>query len=69
MIESNELLRIFQGFKIMKYEEVMGSYDWAPGKPLRLVRLVFTGTRLPRKTGVPFITSGSRVMTPCMNQL
>ena len=38
--ESNELLRIFDGFKILKYEELMGAYDWAPGKPLRMVRLV-----------------------------
>ena len=38
--ESNELLRIFEGFKILKYEELMGAYDWAPGKPLRMVRLV-----------------------------
>ena len=38
--ESNELLRIFEGFTILKYEELMGAYDWAPGKPLRMVRLV-----------------------------
>ena len=38
--ESNELLRIFEGFKILKYEELMGAYDWAPGKPLRMIRLV-----------------------------
>ena len=38
--EWNELLRIFEGFTILKYEEVMGAYDWAPGKPLRMVRLV-----------------------------
>lgn len=38
--ESNELLRIFEGFTILKYEELVGSYDWAPGKPVRMVRLV-----------------------------
>lgn len=38
--ESNELLRIFDGFTILKYEELMGAYDWAPGKPVRMVRLV-----------------------------
>ena len=38
--ESNELLRIFEGFRILKYEELEGAYDWAPGKPVRMVRLV-----------------------------
>jgi SAM-dependent methyltransferase len=38
--ESNELLRIFDGFAILKYEELAGEYDWAPGKPIRMVRLV-----------------------------
>lgn len=38
--ESNELLRIFDGFTILRYEEAMGNYDWAPGKPIRMVRLV-----------------------------
>jgi SAM-dependent methyltransferase len=38
--ESNELPRIFEGFKILKYEELVASYDWAPGKPVRMVRLV-----------------------------
>lgn len=38
--ESNELLTIFAGFKILEYEELMGEYDWAPGKPIRMVRLV-----------------------------
>jgi SAM-dependent methyltransferase len=38
--ESNELLRVFDGFKILKYEELVGSYDWAPNKPVRMVRLV-----------------------------
>ena len=37
--ESNELLRIFEGFTILKYEEVTDSYDWASAKPLRMVRL------------------------------
>jgi SAM-dependent methyltransferase len=38
--ESNELLRIFEGFTILKYEDLVGAYDWAPGKPVRMVRLV-----------------------------
>lgn len=38
--ESNELLTIFRGFKILKYEELLGSYDWAPDKRTRMVRLV-----------------------------
>ena len=38
--DSNELLRIFEGFTILKYEELDGEYDWAPGKPVRMVRLV-----------------------------
>jgi SAM-dependent methyltransferase len=38
--ESNELLRIFDGFTILKYEELVGAYDWAPGKPVPMVRLV-----------------------------
>jgi SAM-dependent methyltransferase len=38
--ESNELLRIFEGFTILKYEELVGAYDWAPGKPVPMVRLV-----------------------------
>jgi SAM-dependent methyltransferase len=37
---SNELLGIFQGFTILKYEELLGSYDWAPEKRTRMVRLV-----------------------------
>ena len=38
--ETNELLRIFEGFTILKYEDVMASYDWAPARQLRMVRLV-----------------------------
>ncbi|MGV3517705.1 class I SAM-dependent methyltransferase [Luteitalea sp.] len=38
--ESNELLHICAGFKILKCEEVMDSYDWAPAETLRMVRLV-----------------------------
>lgn len=38
--ESNELLQIFEGLTILRYEELVGSYDWAPGKPVRMVRLV-----------------------------
>jgi SAM-dependent methyltransferase len=38
--ESNELLHIFAGFKILKYEELIGAYDWAPGNLVPTVRLV-----------------------------
>ena len=37
--ESNELLRIFDGFRILRYEEVVDVADWS-GKPIRLVRLI-----------------------------
>lgn len=36
---SNELLEIFKGFRILKYEDTSGSYDWGPER-IRLVRLV-----------------------------
>ena len=37
---SNELLEIFKGFRILKYEETEGAYDWGPPERIRLVRLV-----------------------------
>ena len=37
--DTNELLRIFEGFVIRKYEDVVAEHEWAR-KPLRLVRLV-----------------------------
>ncbi len=37
--ETNELLKIFAGFRIIKYEEVVAEHDWAR-KQLRLVRLI-----------------------------
>jgi hypothetical protein len=37
--DSNELLRIFDGFRILKYEESVGIADWSK-KPIRLVRLI-----------------------------
>lgn len=37
--QSNELLEIFSGFRILKYEETVGAYDWGP-EQIRLVRLV-----------------------------
>lgn len=37
--QSNELLDIFAGFRILKYEETLGAYDWGP-ETIRLVRLV-----------------------------
>jgi 2-polyprenyl-3-methyl-5-hydroxy-6-metoxy-1,4-benzoquinol methylase len=36
---SNELLEIFQGFRILQYEDTSGKYDWGP-EQIRLVRLV-----------------------------
>lgn len=36
---TNELLEIFQGFRILKYEDTSGTYDWGPER-IRLVRLV-----------------------------
>lgn len=38
--QSNELLKIFEGFLILKYEETVGAYDWGPPDKIRLVRLV-----------------------------
>ena len=37
--ETNELLKIFEGFRILKYEDVMGVHEWTR-KELRLVRLI-----------------------------
>jgi SAM-dependent methyltransferase len=36
---TNELLEIFKGFRILRYEDTSGSYDWGP-ETIRLVRLV-----------------------------
>ena len=36
---TNELLKIFDGFRILKYEDVMGPHEWAR-RELRLVRLI-----------------------------
>jgi hypothetical protein len=36
---TNELREIFKGFRILKYEETTGSYDWGP-ETIQLVRLV-----------------------------
>jgi len=38
--QSNELLTIFEGFRILKYEETVDTYDWGPPEKIRLVRLV-----------------------------
>jgi 2-polyprenyl-3-methyl-5-hydroxy-6-metoxy-1,4-benzoquinol methylase len=38
--QSNELLTIFEGFRILKYEETVDTYDWGPAEKIRLVRLV-----------------------------
>jgi hypothetical protein len=37
--ETNELLKIFEGFRILKYEDTLAQHDWA-AKELRLVRLI-----------------------------
>lgn len=36
---TNELLEIFKGFRILRYEDTSGSYDWGSER-IRLVRLV-----------------------------
>jgi hypothetical protein len=36
---TNELLEIFKGFRILKYEDTRGHYDWGP-EEIRLVRLI-----------------------------
>ncbi len=38
--DSNELLEIFRGFRILRYEDVQAPNDWEPLKEARLVRLV-----------------------------
>lgn len=35
----NELLNIFKGFLVLKYEDTVAMHDWAR-KPMRLVRLI-----------------------------
>lgn len=37
--DTNELLQIFKGFRILKYEDVVAPHEWA-GKELRIVRLI-----------------------------
>lgn len=37
--ETNELLEIFKGFRIRKYEDTVAEHEWAR-KPLRMVRLI-----------------------------
>lgn len=37
--DTNELLRIFEGFRIVHYEDRMGQHEWAR-KTLRMVRLI-----------------------------
>jgi len=38
-LETNELLKIFDGFRILKYEDKPGVHEWS-GKNVRLVRLI-----------------------------
>lgn len=37
--ETNELLKIFEGFRILKYEDTVAMHDWAR-KEMRMVRLI-----------------------------
>lgn len=37
--DSNELLNLFAGYRILKYEDIVATHDWM-GKKLRLVRLI-----------------------------
>lgn len=37
--DTNELLRIFEGFRIVHYEDRTGQHEWAR-KTLRMVRLI-----------------------------
>ena len=37
--QTNELLDVFKDFRILKYEDTTGTYDWGPER-IRLVRLV-----------------------------
>jgi SAM-dependent methyltransferase len=37
--DSNELLEVFKGFRILKYEDTVAMHDWVQ-KPKRLVRLI-----------------------------
>jgi SAM-dependent methyltransferase len=39
LYESNELTKIFEGFRILKYEEPVAMHDWAR-REMRLVRLI-----------------------------
>jgi SAM-dependent methyltransferase len=39
MFQPNELLRDFSAFKILRYEDVMGEADWAPGQKSHIIRL------------------------------
>lgn len=38
--DSNELLEIFKGFRILRYEEPVQVSDWGKAQPIRLVRLI-----------------------------
>ncbi|MCX6596895.1 MAG: class I SAM-dependent methyltransferase [Acidobacteria bacterium] len=42
--ESGELLKIFEGFKIIRYEEPIAAPDWSH-RPIRLVRLIAEKSR------------------------
>ena len=37
--DTNELLNIFEGFRIIKYEDTIAEHEWVR-KQLRLVRLI-----------------------------
>jgi hypothetical protein len=40
MFHSNELLRDFGDLRILRYEDLEGQADWAPGRKSHIIRLV-----------------------------
>jgi SAM-dependent methyltransferase len=40
MFQTNELLRDLGDLKILRYEDVMGDADWAPGQKSHIIRMV-----------------------------
>lgn len=42
MFQPNELLRDFGELKILRYEDLQGEADWAPGRKSHMIRLIAT---------------------------
>lgn len=40
LFQPNELIRDFSDFRILRYEDMLGEADWAPGRKSHLIRLV-----------------------------